>query len=184
MTLVHIDLRGPAPGGTTPVTGHVDWKLTRFLEGSGFVVLPGSFSTPPLVDGKVSVEVLSADDPSFPPGAVWDVWERTKSGRHFYVIVPNVTSIQYSDLVRVDPKTLNPVPAPENYWAAQLSTAADAAAAAAVSAAAAQAAAEGAGTLSVIGRNPDGSFYYDAAGVPGGGTVTKDVDGSFIVTGV
>lgn len=118
MTVVHIDLRGP---DGVPATGSIllSPTLRRHIEEGmeDFIILPSSFIVQ-LTDGKVDVEL----DPTGPDWA-WSIIERAKTGIRRYVVVPDVTEVNYGDLIDVDPSTLDPSATPEAAWWAAIENA-------------------------------------------------------------
>lgn len=104
MTLVHIDLRGP---DGTPATGSLLFSPTKRLEAADHIILPKSFEAE-LVEGVADAELL--------PTSVdwaWSVIERTKSGiRRYVAVADSPTTVNYKDLVDVDPATLIPADPP------------------------------------------------------------------------
>lgn len=112
MTLVHIDLRYP---DGSPVRGFLDWTPTRRREVDDHFVLPAQVRVE-LVDGEASIEVASTEDGAW----AWRVEEHARYGVVRYVLVPDDASVEYTDLVDVDPESLEPVPDPGPIWQEEL----------------------------------------------------------------
>jgi hypothetical protein len=76
------------------------------------VVLPAGFSVT-LTEGAVDVDVEPSAD-----GWVWAVVESFTGSpaRRRYFAVPDVGSVDYADLVEIDPDTLAPEPSPYPAW--------------------------------------------------------------------
>ena len=119
MTTVHISLGRDDGTDQTAAKGVVEWEPTTRREDGTMVILERGF-TVPLVAGEATVTV----DPS---GLTWcwRVTERTDSGGVVrYVSVPDsATTVEYTDLVDVDPATFDPtVDATAAWWAMARST--------------------------------------------------------------
>lgn len=120
MPLVHILLTVPAPDGSlTPAEGALRFRPTarRTIPGTpDAVVLPSPF--------KVDLVAGASDVTLAPTSSLW-VWQidehlsRTPA-RRIYAQVPDVASMDYTDLVAVDPTTLDPAAAPDPSWAAAM----------------------------------------------------------------
>ena len=114
MTVVGIDLRRPDGVGLSGSSGRLEWRPTaRRVEGKA-VVMPQPFSVT-LAGGAAVVEVAPNG-----PGWCWKVSEYVTGGVVRYVTVPDMPSIAYTDLVDVDPATLDPSAVPEAAWWAAL----------------------------------------------------------------
>lgn len=122
MTVVRVLVQTPVDGGVAAAVGSLRWTPTarRVVPAEGLlpaaVVLPASF-TAALTAGAVDVDVE-------PTAAGW-VWSVVESfigspARRRYFQVPNVASIDYADLVEIDPATLAPEPSPDPAWLAPL----------------------------------------------------------------
>lgn len=118
MTVVRVLVQTPAVGGVSAAVGVLRWQPTarRVVPSEGLlpaaVVLPASFSVP-LVAGAVDVDVE-------PTGAGW-VWCVVESfsgapAKRRYFQVPDVASIDYADLVEIDPDTLAREPSAAPAW--------------------------------------------------------------------
>lgn len=112
MTLVRMKYFIPGVAGLKPAAGGLYWTPTQRRETTDTTVLPVSLFVP-LVHGEAS---FTAD----PSGVdwVWMVEERVNGYPNTtkYYVVPDVTEIQFKDLIEVDPKTLAPIAAPEPAW--------------------------------------------------------------------
>lgn len=120
MTLVRVKVELPdKEGGNAPAVGHLRWSPTarRIVAGSpASIVLPSGFNSP-LVDGLVDVTV----DPT---SSLW-LWCVTEvfqgvPARRRYLAVPDQASVDYADLVELDPNSLDPVPGLDPAWAQPL----------------------------------------------------------------
>jgi hypothetical protein len=107
MTLVHVDLRTPDDG---PAAGVLEWIPTRRRTVDTHIVLPDAIQVP-LTGGVADVEVDATG-----PDWAWRVVERARRGTTRYVVVPDVAEAEYSELVDVDPATLDPAAEPEAAW--------------------------------------------------------------------
>lgn len=115
MTNIQVRLVTPGPGGTyLPAVGDVQWTPTRRLHiesPEDAIVLPVPV-TLPLVNGEASIEV-EANDGTW----CWKVRERTPGGTVRFVDVPEaVDTLDYGDLVDVDPASLDPAADPVAIW--------------------------------------------------------------------
>lgn len=105
------------PDGTAtdrPLAGRVlDLSLVRREEVGGAVRVTESFSTVLDVDGVVTAEL----SPTL-PGQAWQVSERWTHGRPkvAYVVPDTAETVDATDLVEVDPATLEPSAQPEAAW--------------------------------------------------------------------
>jgi hypothetical protein len=119
VTIVQIRAQVPGVAGLVAARGGLLWQPTaRRVEG-GTVVLPVEFAVS-LVAGAADVEV----EPST-PAWVWYVTEYFDGvpARQRAFMVPDAPSVDYADLVEVDPATLDPVAEPEAAWWAALQSA-------------------------------------------------------------
>ena len=111
MTVVLVDLRRPdATGVDVPAVGALRWQPTLRRTVGTHITLPDAF-TVELVDGRASVDVA-------PTGLdwCWTVREFPRTGIVRHVQVPALGPVNYSALVDVDPKTLEPAAEPEAAW--------------------------------------------------------------------
>jgi hypothetical protein len=122
MTIVRMNVLVPANGADVPAAGSVRWQPTarRVVPSGGSeaaaLVLPASF-TATLAAGVAEVDV----EPS--TGVwVWSVVENFVSvpARRRYLAVPDAESVDYTDLVEIDPETLDPEPSADPAWSAPL----------------------------------------------------------------
>lgn len=116
MTIVLIKAKAPTAEGDAPAAGFLEWVPTRRRTVGDVVVLPAPFRVR-LVSGAGSVDV--------PPTAPEWVWKVTESLAGLpkvtrYVAVPAGAAISYTELVDVDPSTLEPTADPEAAWWAAL----------------------------------------------------------------
>jgi hypothetical protein len=120
MTVVRVRVDVPADGGDVPAAGSLAWKPTapRVRPGVGAeadsLVLPSAFVTE-LVEGAADVEVDPTTD-----SWVWSVVESFAGVpvRRRYFAVPDVASVDYTDLVAIDPLSLLPAPSADPAWLA------------------------------------------------------------------
>jgi hypothetical protein len=111
VTLVRVRKAVPTPTGNVPAWGRLDWRPTRARIITGdpdTEILPEPFSTP-LVEGGVDVAL----DPTGATWA-WEVTEHVQGKKRAPVLyaVPDVTSIDFTDLAEVSPATLEPLAEP------------------------------------------------------------------------
>lgn len=105
MTTVHIKIEFPEAEGNIPAHGFVEFRPTARQVLDDSVVLPNAFTVELDELGEATVE-LAPTTTSF----VWGIREKTHAGENFYVSVPDSgTVIQYEDLIRIDPETLDPI---------------------------------------------------------------------------
>lgn len=104
MTQVDVDLSKPTQDGDgTPAAGTLECRPTaRRVVGDG-IVLPDSF-TAKLVNGLATLELAPNDAGTW----CWVITERANRGSQRHVNVPASGPVNYSDLVDVDPTTLDP----------------------------------------------------------------------------
>lgn len=115
MTLVIIDLGKPDVEGVVPDDTRVGLQPTRRRNSGATVVLPKSFSVVPV--GGVAVVELAATGPDW----CWRISEYAgQDGIVRHVAVPDVPEVTYTDLVDVDPATLEPTAEPTAAWWAAL----------------------------------------------------------------
>ena len=118
MTTVHISLVNPQPDGTTsPARATHRFTPTKrrpLTNNSATIVLPTPFEVA-LTDGTADVELE-------PNGLNWawriDEFVPGAATRTTYVAVPDITEVDYPDLVQLDPSTLDPSPLPQPAWIA------------------------------------------------------------------
>lgn len=141
-----MDFRRPDKSGPVSSLGRVEWTPTARRTEDEFVVLPAAFDVA-LVEGVASVVVAPSG-----LGWVWQVKEYVTGGTTRYVVVPDQELVAYTDLVDVDPATLEPGAAPDPAWWAMaegMKVSGEQAAAAALTAELAKAGAEGAASAAV-----------------------------------
>jgi hypothetical protein len=122
MTVVRVLVQTPVDGGEAPAVGGLRWTPTarRVAPAEGAVpaavVLPAGFAAV-LVDGAVDVEVEPTTSAWF-----WSVVESFigSPARRRVFAVPDVATVDYADLVEIDPATLTPAPSPDPAWLAPL----------------------------------------------------------------
>lgn len=105
MTVVTINVRVPGSGANVAARGSVRWEPTaRRVGAAGELILPQGFHAH-LVAGQATVEV----EPSTSDW-VWCVTElfTGQPSRRRYLAVPSVGPTNYTDLVPVDPVSLDP----------------------------------------------------------------------------
>lgn len=104
MTIVNIKVQVPANGAEVPAKGRLRWEPSRRRVGAdGALILPDGFSVK-LVDGEAVVDVEPSTD-----AWAWRVTE-SFSGRptkRLLLAVPPGGPINYTDLLEVDPDTLD-----------------------------------------------------------------------------
>lgn len=111
MTLVHVDLRTP---DGEPAVGVLEWIPTRRRTVAEHIVLPDVVQVA-LTDGVADVEVDATG-----VDWAWRVVEGVRRGEVRYVQVPEAAEAEYTDLVDVDPDTLDPAAEPEAAWTVAL----------------------------------------------------------------
>lgn len=116
MTTIHISLVNPQPDGTTKparaIHRFTPTKRRPLPDAPATIVLPAPFEVA-LADGTSDVELE-------PNGLDW-AWRIDElvpgaATRTTYVAVPDVTEVNYPDLVQLDPSTLEPSPSPQPAW--------------------------------------------------------------------
>lgn len=121
MTLVHFKFTKPSPTGRVPATGTVRFAPSRLLvlaDVDGTVVMPSEFSLTVPETGVMSVQL----DPTS-AGWAWTVQVFGFDGVTAftdYLLVPDQVEANYSALVKVNPKSLEPIALPEAAWWAEL----------------------------------------------------------------
>ena len=120
MTVIRVSVQSPADGSPVPSLGLLIWSPTarRIVPASGpspaAIVLPSEFRVP-LVGGAADIYV----EPTTLEW-VWTVMEVFSGvpARRKYFTVPDTASVDYADLVEIDPSTLSPVPPASPAWVA------------------------------------------------------------------
>lgn len=103
MTVVNISVKVPAAGTTAPAQGSLRWEPTgRRIGTDGALILPAGFSVP-LVGGVAAIDVE-------PSTTLW-AWQVTEifvgqPSKRRHVAVPDTGPVNYTELVPVDPATL------------------------------------------------------------------------------
>lgn len=131
MTVIRFRFEKPVDGGRVGTTRYLQFEPTRkhVFEGDpDAVVLPDPFSAETDESGRVDVDL-------YPSGQGW-VWRIFSHGGGYkslyeYVVVPAPTvapsgeevPLDYTDLVRVDPESLDPESEPDPLWWAELEAA-------------------------------------------------------------
>lgn len=118
MTTVLVALTRDTPTGRERAAGTLRWEPTARRLAGVEVVLPQGFT----VALPESGDWLAVDVPASGPAWCWRVSERIPGGGGIvrYVAVPDLPSASYSELVDVDPATLDPSAEPEAAWWAAL----------------------------------------------------------------
>lgn len=120
MTTVHVHLThaDTVAGENTAVSGVLRWRPTRRRTVGDEVVIPTPFEVT-LIDGEWSgdIDATSSD-------WCWKVEERlTPSAgttRRYLAVPASGSTVEYGDLVEVDPATLDPAVEPEAAWTVAL----------------------------------------------------------------
>jgi len=120
VTVVRVSVQAPADGALVPSLGLLIWAPTarRVVPAAGgapaAIVLPAEFRVP-LVAGVADVEV----EPTTLEW-VWTVMEVFSGvpAKRKYFTVPDVATVDYTDLVEIDPATLSPVTPASPAWVA------------------------------------------------------------------
>ena len=112
MTIVNISIRKPASAGSVGVSGKLLWVPTKRLLVGEDVVLPMPFEVS-LVDGTAAVDPIPNE-----PTWAWRVTEviDTQAKHTRFVSVPAAGPVSYSDLVDVNPASLEPTALPDPMW--------------------------------------------------------------------
>ena len=111
---------GWVPADEVAAVGHLECRpyapdadgARLHLEAPDRLLLPASMPPVRLVAGEALLHLA-------PTGAgwCWQIIERTPRGKTRYVLVPDsVATLDYADLVDVDPLTLDPTAEPEAAW--------------------------------------------------------------------
>lgn len=111
---------GWVPADEVAAVGHLECRpyapdadgARLHLEAPDRLLLPASMPPVRLVAGEATLHLA-------PTGAgwCWQIIERTPRGKTRYVLVPDsVATLDYADLVDVDPLTLDPTSEPEAAW--------------------------------------------------------------------
>ena len=111
---------GWVPADEVAAVGHLECRpwapdadgARLHLEAPDRLLLPASMPPVRLVGGETLLHLA-------PTGAgwCWQIIERTPRGKTRYVLVPDsAATLDYADLVDVDPATLDPTAAPEAAW--------------------------------------------------------------------
>lgn len=118
MTIVNIKIATPRVTGLVPAVGSMLWTPTRLHVIDDTVVVPASFRVV-LTDGEATIAV----DPTTLEW-VWRVDEQIAGApsRTRYLPVAAGDPVEYTDLVPIDPVTLEPAAEPEPAWWAALPT--------------------------------------------------------------
>lgn len=104
MTTVNIKLSIPTETGSIPAVGAIiEFHPSYRIEIDNNVILPQPFNVELDINGEAVVE-LEPTTAYF----CWRIREMMHGGENFYVAVDNVVSVNYTDLVRVDPATITP----------------------------------------------------------------------------
>ena len=118
MTTVRVAITVPtADGAGRRPTGTLSWSPTKRRNEAGDLILPAPFNAA-VTDPPGTVEVA-------PTGAgwAWQVIERLTGGsphKRILAVPDSAETVDYADLVEVDPATLDPVAEPEAAWWAAL----------------------------------------------------------------
>ena len=112
MSKVHVSLHRDAAHGKAPITGPMRFAPSKRRSDGQDIILPAGFDVD-LVDGEAIVE-LDATGPDW----CWTACEPTLRGAIRHFLVPDVGDdvLEYSELVDVDPATLEPSAEPEAAW--------------------------------------------------------------------
>lgn len=119
MTQVRIDIREPSiTGEDVPLRVGMTWAPTAVREVDDALVIPESFG---VTHNQTPVTIEVA--PSQLPDWVWRVRYRANSVDYDrYLLVPDSpTTVEFTDLIEVDPATLLPTSEPEAAWWVALS---------------------------------------------------------------
>jgi hypothetical protein len=105
MTTVNIKLFVPSDDGNVPASGYIEFKPTAKQEVPQGVVIPSAFTVELDENGEAVVE-LAQTNAYF----AWRIREKLPNGEDYYVSVGIDSPVNYKDLVRLDPSTLEPFP--------------------------------------------------------------------------
>lgn len=141
-TLVRITLHRPGPlGDTVPASGYIECTPTRrrHIEGGDpedYIVLPAKFSAKlgaalldedgetvlqPATPGVAWATLEPTDAGPYANQFAWRFTERTSNGKTRYCFVPtDAGTVDYGDLVDIDPTTFDPDPDAIPAWTTQL----------------------------------------------------------------
>lgn len=117
MTLLNIELTTPAADGSlTPAKGVIRFTPTARRVVDDITVLRSSFQVP-LVLGLAAVEL----EPTT-LAWVWQIDEHISGSRTrtIYATIPDALEVNYTDLIPIDPDTLEPAPSTDPAWLAAL----------------------------------------------------------------
>lgn len=104
MTTINITLLKPSDEGLIAAVGYIEFKPTARQEIPEGIVLPSPFEITLDENGQATVE-LAPTTPYF----AWRIREHVFSGDNYFVAVPNTEEIiEYTELERLDPLTLEP----------------------------------------------------------------------------
>lgn len=120
MTVIRVRVDTPVDGGEMPADGSLKWRPTSHRVKPGVdgapsaVVLPASFVAA-VTAGSLDVEVEPSTN-----AWLWCVVEvfRGIPDRRRYFAVPDAASVDYTDLVEIDPTSLAPAPSADPAWLA------------------------------------------------------------------
>ena len=112
MSKVHVSLHRDAAHGKAAICGPMRFAPSKRRSAGQDIILPAGFDVD-LVDGEAVVE-LDATGPDW----CWTAYEPTLRGAIRHFLVPDVGDdvLEYSELVDVDPATLDPTAVPEAAW--------------------------------------------------------------------
>lgn len=124
MTVVRVKVQVPADGAPVAARGFLRWVPTarRVIPAAGgepaVIVLPAEFKAA-LTDGAGDVDVE-------PTTSAWvwcvvEVFTGTPARRRYFA-VPDETTVDYADLVEIDPTSLDPAPSTDPAWLAPFET--------------------------------------------------------------
>ena len=111
---------GWVPADEVAAVGHLECRpwapdadgARLHLEAPDRLLLPASMPPVRLVAGEAVLHLAATG-----VGWCWQIIERTPRGKTRYVLVPDsVATLDYADLVDVDPTTLDPAAKPEAAW--------------------------------------------------------------------
>ena len=111
---------GWVPADEVAAVGHLECRTYApdadgarlHLEAPDRLRLPASMPPVRLVGGEALLHLAPTD-----AGWCWQIIERTPRGKTRYVLVPDsAATLDYADLVDVDPTTLDPTAEPEAAW--------------------------------------------------------------------
>lgn len=113
MTQVHIDIRKPSPSGVDVAFRlGMTWAPTAVRVVDDALVMPESFGVT-LPSAPVTIQVAPTSSPTW----VWRVRYTVNSEKFDrYLLVPDLPSVEFADLVEIDPVTLLPTSEPEAAW--------------------------------------------------------------------